>query len=69
MDSYFGSVIQECRLLSNVLPHVSILFVRRSANKAAHSLARVSYYYADRTLTAREIDPDTVCIVLNELKE
>ena len=66
MDSYFGSFIQECRLLCLSLPHVSIFFVKRSANKAAHSLARVSYSFADRSLSVRDLDPVTASVVLQD---
>lgn len=56
---YFGSVIAECISVWNTLPTVSILFVYRSANLAAHSLARHSSSYVDRLFCAREIDPST----------
>ncbi|KAM6573571.1 hypothetical protein CsatA_017651 [Cannabis sativa] len=42
MPSYFGLLVEDCRLILSSLKNVFISFVYRSANKAAHSLARAS---------------------------
>ena len=47
MDSYFGSIIEDCKSLWTKPTHVNICFVQRSANKVAHSFARVACYFAD----------------------
>ncbi|XP_074374850.1 homeobox-leucine zipper protein HDG5-like [Apium graveolens] len=51
MRSPFGLVIEECmnKLLS--LNNVSLLFVRRSANMAAHFVAKMSYSFPGRLST------------------
>ncbi|XP_074368461.1 uncharacterized protein LOC141708634 [Apium graveolens] len=36
-----GHVIEHCKLLLQLLPEVSVSFVRKQANKLAHSLARI----------------------------
>uniref|UniRef100_A0A803PCK9 Reverse transcriptase domain-containing protein n=1 Tax=Cannabis sativa TaxID=3483 RepID=A0A803PCK9_CANSA len=42
MPSYFGLLVEDCRLILSSLKNIFISFVYRSANKAAHSLARTS---------------------------
>ncbi|KAM6541763.1 hypothetical protein CsatB_006210 [Cannabis sativa] len=42
MTSYFGLLVEDCRLILSTLKNVLISFVYRSANKAAHCLARES---------------------------
>ncbi|KAM6558557.1 hypothetical protein CsatA_027796 [Cannabis sativa] len=42
MTSYFGLLVEDCRLILTTLKNVLISFVYRSANKAAHCLARES---------------------------
>ena len=39
----FGLIIDDCRALAQSLGDVTFSFVRRSANSAAHSIARVGY--------------------------
>ena len=63
MDSYFGSVIMDCISLLNSLPSVSLLFVKRSANKAVHLLARSACSYADRFLAASDLDPSLIDVI------
>lgn len=46
--SPFGHVIQSCRNMLEDLNTVSLFFVKRSANMAAHELARLSYSFPDR---------------------
>lgn len=66
LPSYFGSIIQICKSIWKTLPSVSILFVKRSANKVVHSLVSVSYSYDDQTVLGELIDPITCNIVLSE---
>lgn len=48
MVSVFGDVIKDCKSLLEALPHVKLIFIKRSANKVAHSFARASLSYPDR---------------------
>ncbi|XP_074359733.1 uncharacterized protein LOC141699810 [Apium graveolens] len=48
MVSPFGRVIEACRAMLRDLNTVSLFFIKRSANVAAHELARVSYSIPDR---------------------
>lgn len=43
----FGRVVKECRGLLKSLNTVVVVFVKRSANMAAHCLARMSYSHPD----------------------
>lgn len=48
--SYLGRVIDECKILLSELNnfHVTLKFLRRSANKLVHFLTRQNSYIADR---------------------
>ncbi|XP_074347322.1 uncharacterized protein LOC141686169 [Apium graveolens] len=48
LTSPFGQVIQSCRDILLGLNTVCLFFVKRSANKVAHELARLSYSFPDR---------------------
>lgn len=48
MISPYGCIIEDCRKMLQELNTMSLLFIKRSANIAAHELARVSYSYPDR---------------------
>uniref|UniRef100_A0A803PT91 RNase H type-1 domain-containing protein n=1 Tax=Cannabis sativa TaxID=3483 RepID=A0A803PT91_CANSA len=45
MGSTFGLIIQDCRVALLSLPNVHLYFVKRSANRAAHYVARQSRFY------------------------
>uniref|UniRef100_A0A803NYV7 Uncharacterized protein n=1 Tax=Cannabis sativa TaxID=3483 RepID=A0A803NYV7_CANSA len=47
MHSVFGSTITYCLNLLKSLSHVNVCFVKRSANNAAHCLARGACYWSD----------------------
>ena len=63
MTSYFGNIIDDCKLLLRDLVSVSVYFVKRSANEAANALARSSSVLAERTLV-RENFPSSVLDVI-----
>ncbi|KAM6549548.1 hypothetical protein CsatB_021224 [Cannabis sativa] len=46
MISLFGQIINECKQLMLELSHVSVFFVKRSANVVAHSFARASHFHS-----------------------
>lgn len=52
LASYLGTVIDECKA---DLMSISILFVKRSANKAAHALAKAFSFVAQCTLLKEDI--------------
>ena len=60
LDSYFGSMISDCLDVWKSLPFVDIIFVKRSANKTAHSLARFSCCIADRSFLDHDLDSGTI---------
>ncbi|XP_060959468.1 uncharacterized protein LOC133030669 [Cannabis sativa] len=47
MPSQFGLLIQDCRSLLSELQDVFISFVKRSANRAVHCIARQSCFMSD----------------------
>ncbi|CAI9755784.1 unnamed protein product [Fraxinus pennsylvanica] len=47
-NSYFGAIIEECRLLARDLPNLNFHWVRRLANQVAHTLAKAAYSFHDR---------------------
>uniref|UniRef100_A0A803NG12 Uncharacterized protein n=1 Tax=Cannabis sativa TaxID=3483 RepID=A0A803NG12_CANSA len=50
MTSVFGLIIYDCKSFLSSLPNVSLCFVKRSANKIAHYVARRSCFYSDRSI-------------------
>ncbi|XP_062101909.1 uncharacterized protein LOC133809260 [Humulus lupulus] len=67
MASYFGDIVFECKRLSQVSSNISIVFVKRSANKVAHALARASYIPADRIFKVGDIPSSIMDVLLNEV--
>lgn len=59
MHYYFGSIISDCLNIWSQVPYVDIVFVKRSANKAVHSLARSSFFIADRYFLYSDLDVNT----------
>lgn len=55
MVSPFGKVIMDCRNLLKELNIIELFFIKRSANMAAHELARESYFYPDRVFDKRSV--------------
>ncbi|XP_062089241.1 uncharacterized protein LOC133795796 [Humulus lupulus] len=66
MDSYFGCVIDDCKVLWKDLNSVSIVFVKRSANGAAHALAKASSFVAERVLVKENISPNVLDVMLQD---
>lgn len=55
MRSPYGHVIHSCRNMLEGLNTVSLFFVKRCANMAAHELARMSYSFPDRVFDGMSI--------------
>lgn len=55
MRSYFGSIVEDCRVLLQRLHNVTVFFVKRSANMVAHHLARESYYLSGRIIDGSSV--------------
>uniref|UniRef100_A0A803PWA8 Uncharacterized protein n=1 Tax=Cannabis sativa TaxID=3483 RepID=A0A803PWA8_CANSA len=66
LPSTFGMLVHDCQHLLSELSYVTLSFVKRSANKAAHFLARSSYYMSDRTIDASNLPSELVEIVMND---
>uniref|UniRef100_A0A803Q660 Reverse transcriptase n=1 Tax=Cannabis sativa TaxID=3483 RepID=A0A803Q660_CANSA len=50
MTSVFGLITHDCKSCLSSLPNVSLRFVKRSANKVAHFMAKRSCFYSDRSI-------------------
>ncbi|KAM6584107.1 hypothetical protein CsatB_011109 [Cannabis sativa] len=68
LPSTFGMLVQDCQHLLSQMSHVSLCFVKRSANKAAHFLARNSCYLSDRFFVKDTSPYDLLRIVLDDIK-
>ncbi|XP_062094300.1 uncharacterized protein LOC133800357 [Humulus lupulus] len=66
MDSYFGSLITECKGLWNDVKNIKILFVKRSANSVAHVLARASCHIADCTFRGGDFPLAILDVILKD---
>ncbi|XP_062100043.1 uncharacterized protein LOC133805913 [Humulus lupulus] len=67
MDSYFGSVISECKSLWSALNLVDLLFVKRSANNVAHAIGRASCSVADRAFRSDDFSPAICDVILKDI--
>ena len=63
MVSYFGCVIDECKHLWKDLNSVSINFVKRSVNEAAHALAKASSTIAERSFSRVDLPPTVLDVI------
>ncbi|KAL8094911.1 hypothetical protein AgCh_036428 [Apium graveolens] len=68
MRSRFGRVIEECRKMVEDSNNTKLYFIKRSANRSAHELARMSHMYPDRSFDRSSI-PVMVndCILLDSV--
>ena len=64
MRSPFGKAVEYCRKL---LKTISLLFVRRSANEAAHYIARESYSFPDRVFVGSSVPIEFLSILQADL--
>lgn len=66
MPSYFGAVIEDCRRLMANTSNIVLRFIKRSANKAAHSLARASFLPAERIFNGGELPPAILDVIMRD---
>uniref|UniRef100_A0A803QQ60 RNase H type-1 domain-containing protein n=1 Tax=Cannabis sativa TaxID=3483 RepID=A0A803QQ60_CANSA len=57
MTSVFGQVVSDCRNLLSSLSNVSLRFVRRSANRAAHFVSRHAWSFSGHNILETSIPP------------
>ncbi|KAM6551132.1 hypothetical protein CsatB_000940 [Cannabis sativa] len=67
IPSTFGMLVHDCQNLLSELSNVTLSFVKCSANKAAHFLARSSSSLSDCTFDARNLPSELVNIVMIDL--
>uniref|UniRef100_A0A803PNG6 RNase H type-1 domain-containing protein n=1 Tax=Cannabis sativa TaxID=3483 RepID=A0A803PNG6_CANSA len=63
MPSQFGYLVQDCRSLLSSLNSVSLNFVKRSANRAAHCVARASCLSPNRIFNEHNAPSELLAIV------
>ncbi|KAM6553480.1 hypothetical protein CsatB_014242 [Cannabis sativa] len=66
MSSTFGLVIRDCKSLLSALNNVSIRFVRRSANRVAHFVARRSRFFSDRSIHRIDFLDELLALMYDE---
>ncbi|XP_060961018.1 uncharacterized protein LOC133031516 [Cannabis sativa] len=64
MPSQFGLLVGDCRTLMSSLNNVSLKFVKRFANRAAHCLARESCFSSDCIFNQHNVSADFKFIVM-----
>ncbi|KAM6543366.1 hypothetical protein CsatB_007813 [Cannabis sativa] len=64
MPSIFGLFVQDCQFILSSLSNVSISHVKRSANKAAHCMARGACYWSGRCFTESDVPLALQSIIL-----
>lgn len=69
MLSYFGRIIKECKLIIENLKdrHVSVVFVKRSANRVADFLARATHSIADCIWRVSDNHPEFIKVLMDDL--
>ncbi|XP_074352682.1 uncharacterized protein LOC141691828 [Apium graveolens] len=67
MHSPFGVIVRECRQVLSRLNKVVLLFVRWSANMAAHVVAKMSYFLPDRCFNRGDVPVELQNVLLGDL--
>ncbi|XP_062103683.1 uncharacterized protein LOC133814782 [Humulus lupulus] len=68
MPSVFGSIINDCKLLLSELSFVSLFFVKRSANRAAHTVARAALFTADCIFSDVDATSELFSVLVADLR-
>ncbi|KAM6570608.1 hypothetical protein CsatB_018593 [Cannabis sativa] len=66
MKSTFALSIKDCQLLLSTLPNVNLFFIRRSANRVAHYVAKHSRYQSDRNISDISISGELLHLLHSE---
>ncbi|XP_060960630.1 uncharacterized protein LOC133031205 [Cannabis sativa] len=66
MFSGFGLIVKDCKSLLDSMNNVSLRFVKRSANRAAHVMTRQSRLFADRMFTRDDVPSELEIVVLSD---
>ncbi|KAL1806238.1 hypothetical protein ACET3Z_029306 [Daucus carota] len=67
--STFGLVISDCKRLLQDIADADFCFVKRSANRVAHCLARQSYYFSDCIFIEATAPSAVVSLCMRDLNE
>lgn len=67
MLSPFGQLVEGCRRSLKELNKVSLFYIRRSANMAAHELSRASYSFPDRVFDGSSVPVKVKNVLMSEL--
>lgn len=66
LRSAFGLVVDECKEMLGFVPHVSLNFIKRSANRGEYFIAINSRVLADRTDLESDTPPELMCILMRD---
>lgn len=61
---YFGSIMRLCRKMLSQKNNILVKFVRRQANRVAHTLTKASHSCASSTIF--DVAPDLILHLINE---
>ena len=67
MRSLFGKVVEDYSNLVKGASTTLLFFVKRSANEAAHYIARESYYFPDQVLVGSSVPTEFMSILQADL--
>ncbi|XP_063936224.1 uncharacterized protein LOC135147255 [Daucus carota subsp. sativus] len=67
MVSSLGLLVEECRQLLGMQNNKELFFIKRSVNMGAHSLARASYSFPDRTFSRSYVPVEVANCIVNDL--
>ncbi|KAM6585542.1 hypothetical protein CsatB_012544 [Cannabis sativa] len=66
INSLFGLILHDCQILLSSLPFVSLRFIRRSANRVAHVVARHSRFLSGRSIFEYNVWSDLESLLYSE---
>ena len=67
LSSLFGLVVLDCRQLLQDIVNVEVCFIRRSANRVAHCLARQSYFHSERSFSELDVPGDILSLCMRDI--
>ena len=67
MKSAFGGIVQDCKEVLNSWKEFDLRFVKRSANRVAHQIARASRLNADCIFSSLNVPADIMYCVEADL--
>ena len=64
MASYFRDVISDWKIMQKSVKDISIMFIKRVANMAAHAIARAFFSVVDRVIRSSDFSPKILDVII-----